>query len=144
MLRFHLYLVSKASTLQGDFKKLYSMSLAFIFTKISRKQPGPAFQSLKKAKIIQYTVNTVICLIYRQYFVCANSLVYDSAGSTSRQKQKSLYIMDGISMTGYIINIEVNELAKVTLNCGPINAGDQTNLKNESKFLEFNLMKMNK
>ena len=87
MLRFHLYLVSNASTLQGNFKELYSMSLAFILTKISRKQPGPAFQSLKKAKIIQYTVNTVICLIQRQYFVCANSLVYYSAGSTSRQKR---------------------------------------------------------
>ena len=63
MLRFDLFLVLNASTLQGDFRELYGLSLAFILKNISRKQPGSEFQSLKKAIIIQYTVNTVICLI---------------------------------------------------------------------------------
>ena len=86
MLRFDPPLVLNASTLQDDFRELYSMSLAFILTKVSRKQPGPEFQCLKKAKIIQYTVITVICLIQRRYFLCARSQVYYSADDTRPQK----------------------------------------------------------
>ena len=63
MLRFDLFMDFNASTLQGDFIELYGVSLAFILTKISRKQPGPELQNIKKAIIIQFTVNTVICLI---------------------------------------------------------------------------------
>ena len=68
MLRFDLFMDLNASTLQGDFTELYftllyNFSLAFILKKISRKQPGPELQNLKKAIIIEFTVNTVICLI---------------------------------------------------------------------------------
>ena len=45
-------MVLNASTLRGDFTELYGLSLALILTKISQKQPGPEFQSLKKAIII--------------------------------------------------------------------------------------------
>ena len=37
---------SKQSTRQGDFIELYGLLLAFILSKISRDQPGPAIQGL--------------------------------------------------------------------------------------------------
>ena len=62
MLQNYLYLVLNASTLQGDFKELYSMSLAFILTKISRKHTRSGVLEFKES-LNEYTVITVICLI---------------------------------------------------------------------------------
>ena len=62
MLRFDPLLVLNASTLQGDFRELYSMSLAFILTKISRKHTRSGVLEFKES--LNYTVYRNYCNLF--------------------------------------------------------------------------------